>query len=330
MSTEPASAGPPLFAGNEAEAAARFAETRGKDPYPNIHPALLNTADLLDYIAATGMIYPFEEPADRSEMLKPASCGIRLAGDVVYWDTEPDGTPKKVEETLKPGGELILKRNSIVYVTLEPTLRLPDYIAARFNLTIRDIYRGVLVGTGPLVDPGFTGRLSLPLHNLTYNDYPIRGGEPLVWMEFTKISNNEKWQNHGPSHARVSSYEEFPKRKKNRSKVHDYLRYAWPTPITSSIPPLVQTAQHAAVSAREAVRRQQRIFAGLSAFGAAILVVAIAAMLVAVVGVIQDSNSDRQALTEKVRSLSSRVHRLEEHHQAIGQEKSDRRSARTR
>lgn len=311
MSTEPSSADPPLFARSEEEAADRFAGTRGQDPFPEIHPALLNTADLLDYIAATGMIFPFEEPADRSEMLKPASCGIRLAGDVVYWDTEEDGTAKKVEETLEPGGELILKRNSIVYVTLEPTLRLPDYIAARFNLTIRDIYRGLLVGTGPLVDPGFTGRLSLPLHNLTYNDYPIKGGEPLVWMEFTKISDNVKWQNPDHSRARVSQYEEFPKRKKKRRKVHDYLLYAWPTPITSSIPPLVQTAQAAAISARKAVGRQQRIFGGLSAFGAVVLVAAIAAMFVAVVGVINDSNSDREALTEKVNSLTAQIHRLE-------------------
>ena len=162
MSTETESAGPLHFAVSDEEAEARFEATRGADPFPDIQPALLNTADLLDYVAATGMIHPFEIPAEESEMLKPASCGIRLAGDVVYWDTEKVAE-QKVKRTLEPGEDLTLKRNSIVYVTLEPMLRLPDYIAARFNLTIRDIYRGILVGTGPLVDPGFTGRLSLPL-----------------------------------------------------------------------------------------------------------------------------------------------------------------------
>jgi deoxycytidine triphosphate deaminase len=174
MSPEPASAGPPRFAITDEEAEERFEATRGSDPFPGIAPALLNSADLLDYVAATGMIFPFAIPPKPEEMLKPASCAIRLGGEVVYWDTDAvsdpdsdeDSKPEKVKRVLKPGEELTLRRNSIVYVTLEPTLRLPDYIAARFNLTIRDIYRGILVGTGPLVDPGFTGRLSLPLHNL--------------------------------------------------------------------------------------------------------------------------------------------------------------------
>ena len=267
---------------------------------------------MLDYVATTGMIFPFDvEPDNPTQMLKPASCGIRLAGDVVYWDTETDGTPKKVERTLEIGEELLLKKNSIVYVTLAPTLRLPDYIAARFNLTIRDIYRGLLVGTGPLVDPGFTGRLSLPLHNLTFTDYPIRGGEPLVWMEFTKISPNSRWDNNGGPKERVSGYVRFPERKHDRRTVHDYLNYASSGPITSSIPPLVEKAETAATAARRAVRRQQIIFGGLSAFGALVLIVAITTMFVAVVSVINDSNSDRQALAGKVESLTHQVSELQ-------------------
>lgn len=300
----------PQFAGSDEEALERFSRTRGEDPFPDIPPALLNTADLLDYVATTGMIYPFDvEPDNPTQMLKPASCGIRLAGDVVYWDTETDGTPKKVERTLEIGEELLLKKNSIVYVTLAPTLRLPDYIAARFNLTIRDIYRGLLVGTGPLVDPGFTGRLSLPLHNLTFTDYPIRGGEPLVWMEFTKISPHSSWENAGPHGNRESSYVRFPKRKRERD-IHDYLNSAYPGPITSSIPPLIEGAKNSAKNAEDSVRHQQRIFTRLSIGAALLVALALAAIVVAVLGVVNDSNSERQALSEKVDSLTLQVHQL--------------------
>jgi deoxycytidine triphosphate deaminase len=318
MSTEPVSARPLRFANTEDEAEERFEATRGSDPFPGIAPALLNSADLLDYVAATGMIFPFSVPDKPEELLKPASCAIRLGGEVVYWDTDAvsdpdsdeDSKPTKVKRVLKPGEELILRRNSIVYVTLEPTLRMPDYIAARFNLTIRDIYRGILVGTGPLVDPGFSGRLSLPLHNLTYNDYTIEGGEPLVWMEFTKISPNDRWNDGGRVSQRAGEYVEFPSHKNKRGTVDDYLKHAYSSSITSSIPRLVTRAKAAAVAAEKSVRRQQRIFGGASVVGALVVVIAIAAMFVATVTVINDDNNSRSSISQEVNSLNHQVHEL--------------------
>lgn len=319
MSTGQPSAGSPRFAQNKDEAKERFAATRGTDPFPDVVPALLNSADLLDYVAATAMIYPFEVPDKPEETLKPASCAIRLGGEVVYWDTDTvaypdsdeDSKPRKVKRILEEGDELILRRNSIVYVTLEPTLRLPDYIAARFNLTIRDIYRGILVGTGPLVDPGFTGRLSLPLHNLTYNDYTIVGGEPLVWMEFTKISPNKRWEGETSDLPREGRYVEFPRVKNRRRSVDDYLRHAYPGSITSSIPRLVTRAKAAAVKAERTVRRFVRIVSGISAIGAVVVVASIAAVVVATVTVLHDDVNSRSDVSRKVDSLTRTIHRLE-------------------
>jgi deoxycytidine triphosphate deaminase len=106
-----------------------------------------------------------------------------------------------------PGESFELQENSIAFVTLEPMLRVPDYIALRFDLRIKNVYRGLLLGTGPIVDPGFEGRLSLPLHNLTTNSYRFRGGEDLIWMVFTKISPNDRWEPNGtPKSGRVGSY----------------------------------------------------------------------------------------------------------------------------
>jgi deoxycytidine triphosphate deaminase len=297
----------PPFAADDQEAARLSEETRSADPFPDIAPALLNSADLLEYIAATGMVHPFDvHPGNANEMLKPASCGMRLAGPVVYWEDAESELPVKVTRNLQRDEELKLGRNSIVYVTLEPVLRMPDYIAARFNLTIRDIYRGLLVGTGPLVDPGFTGRISVPLHNITCNTYTLRGGEPIAWMEFTKISPNERWTEHD-SHGRRSSYVPFPQRKLSRRTVEDYLSRAADGPITSSIPSSVGRTERSAAATRLAARRQVRIIGGFSVFALLAVVGALAAILVSVYSLVEDSNSSRSALTHQVDTLEHEV-----------------------
>ena len=76
---------------------------------------------------------------------------------------------------------------------MKEKFHLPEYIAARFNLHIRHVHKGILLGTGPLIDPGFSGKLLIPLHNLTDNDYKSKGGEGIIWVEFTKLSIHEFW-----------------------------------------------------------------------------------------------------------------------------------------
>ena len=83
---------------------------------------------------------------------------------------------------------VVIAANSIVFVECDLDFRLPDFLALRFNLHIRHVHRGLLLGTGPLVDPGYWGKLCIPLHNLTDEDYLIPRTEGLIWIEFTKTS----------------------------------------------------------------------------------------------------------------------------------------------
>jgi hypothetical protein len=149
----------PNFAASEAEAAQRFAATRSTDPLAHVPPALLNTADLLDYIAATGMIWPFNVPTDLDKVLKPASCAIPFAGRVIAWNPRPDRPDrlKRFDKELKPGEQLRLPHNSIVFITLEPYFRMPDYLAGRYNLTITNVYRGCWSGRGRSSIPALRG-----------------------------------------------------------------------------------------------------------------------------------------------------------------------------
>jgi hypothetical protein len=65
---------------------------------------------------------------------------------------------------------------------------LPHYIAARFDLAIEFIYQGILLGTGPQVDPGFQGYLSCPLHNISSAAVHIQMGQAFAKMDFAKTS----------------------------------------------------------------------------------------------------------------------------------------------
>jgi deoxycytidine triphosphate deaminase len=290
---------------SEEEARARFEATKSADPFPEIPPALLNTADLLDYIAATGMIYPFEVPDPPEKTLKPASCAIPVGGEWIYWPpTSESDDPAGNSGVLEPGKDLWLKPNSIVYVTLAPEFRIPDYIAARYNLRIKHIYRGILVGTGPLVDPGFHGQLSVPLHNLTSNSYRIRGGEPLVWMEFTKLSQNERWSTPTtPTPARHGQYVAFPDYKLKRQTVRDYVRHAHDGSIRSSIPEQIEGARKAAESAE----KQVRSFRNLSVVAALALVVALIALTFQALDFVSNATGEDKELRQEVRQLREEV-----------------------
>lgn len=172
---------------SDEEARKRYEIYRCKDPFPVVECALLNSADIFDYVAETGMIYPFEP-----KNLQGASYEVPIRGNVIWWDEESKEPNQKTLDN--PEDIFELKPNSIAFITLEPMFRIPDYLALRFNLKIVHVYKGLLLGTGPLVDPGFVGRLSIPLHNLTANAYTFKVGDGIIQMEFTKLSRNSEWQ----------------------------------------------------------------------------------------------------------------------------------------
>jgi len=165
---------------DEDEVIRRFNRYKKVDPFPSIPPSLLNGADIADYVAATAMVCPFYEGK-----LKSGSYEAAIFGTCYWWDDADEKQEVKLE---KETDRFELKPNSLVYVQVEPTFRLPDYIALRFNLKISHVHRGILLGTGPLIDPGYEGKLLIPLHNFSNNSYMLKGKEALIWIEFTKLS----------------------------------------------------------------------------------------------------------------------------------------------
>lgn len=207
----------------------RFQLFKDYDPFLSIPPALLSAGHIASYAITTGMIEPFE----RGQLTKPATYLVKVEGECRYRDKNGklvsfylSKNPQARADHRDVRDRVKLAPNSVCFLTLAPEFRMPAYIGARFNLLIRDVYRGLLVGTGPLVDPGFTGRLSIPIHNFTNLEYVIRAEEGLVYFEFTKLT----WSNPSPPRpiqpwilAPIDDQPPFPASKAKRRTLDDYL-----------------------------------------------------------------------------------------------------------
>lgn len=117
----------------------------------------------------------------KQENLRPASYTLRVGDD--YIDSEGNKRCLTEEEDT-----IVFKKNSIVFVSTKEKLDLPYYVIARFNLRVNWVYDGILLGTGPQVDPGFTGFLSCPLYNLTNSDITIRREQDFATIDFEKTT----------------------------------------------------------------------------------------------------------------------------------------------
>lgn len=253
--------------------------TFANDPFPEIPPALLNSADIQAYQEACGLVQGETFSLDR---LKAASYEIPCLGDVYWWDENNDRQQARIED----GRPFKIKKNSIVYVCPDAKFALPDFIAMRFNLTINLVHRGLLLGTGPLVDPGFQGRLLIPLHNLTSQDIPIDSNDGLIWVEFTKLSPltdaSSMESVHGSNRYK---FKDFPSKKRNREVAH-YFKEASGGPFRSSLTALLGAA--------ELLDEKFGRYAFWGAIGGAIaiatLVVTVIAFWMQSAGVLRDAN----------------------------------------
>jgi deoxycytidine triphosphate deaminase/uncharacterized coiled-coil protein SlyX len=295
------------FQRTDEQAKERYDFWVSRDPFPDIPPALLHSADVSDYARLTGMIHEF-----KLEHLKASSYEVCIGDRYIYWD----GQGKKKSQPLRPGQEFDLDPNSIIFVKTEEKFRLPHYIAARFNLRITNVHRGLLLGTGPLVDPGFAGHLLVPLHNLTTNQYRFRCGEKFAWFEFTKVSPHESWSRDCGRIPRQGKYVPFPERKRYLDP-GDYLDKALGDvasgEIRSSIPQSILVAEQSAEKAAknaETARRDatdaktyavwvRNIATGVGALAAAGVIAATASVIVATWQIISQTQHEVAEIAAK-------------------------------
>jgi len=301
---------------SDKDAENRYNTYKYKDPYPGISSALLNSDDLRKYVKTTGMIYPFELSEEKDNNDEWVTYPIKIGDKCYYWDE--DGISKCAD--LKENEEFELKKNSIVFVELEPKFRVPYYIVLRFNLKIKHIYKGLLLGTGPIIDPGFQGKIYIPLHNFTSNNYKFRRGEELIEMEFTKISVKNEWSN----------------RKKNNDKkihcFHDYIEKALKDNISEKGSLVVKNAlpveikeQQKKLSFQDKILEEQeeklkneleetKKFRNLGLLGGMMAVIAIS---ISIIGIHISESMRYDSLISQTSALEATVKQLEDHKKRI-------------
>lgn len=197
------------------------------DPFGDLAPSLLTAEQIANYARAAAIVYPFDERS-----VKGATYEVGISGNIYYWD---ENSRKHIlSVNAQPGGEVELQPNSISFVETDVEFRLPHYLAARFNLHIKLVHRGLLLGTGPLVDPGFRGKLLIPLHNLTNERYTISAGEKIVWVEFSKTLFGAKSAEAGYE-TKPWDFRLFPPEKRWLSAAHYLQKANAGNPIVSSI-----------------------------------------------------------------------------------------------
>jgi deoxycytidine triphosphate deaminase len=164
----------------------------------------INTYSFDDDIIEAGMLsspqiaycqerYQIIDGYDES-CLSSATYHMRIGGHVIAWENG-----KKNEFTLaeddnpikKKRSSIDLQPNSLTYVTTIEQFNLPKDIIARFNLKSKWVHKGLLLGTGPIVDPEFKGELLIPLHNFSSQLVRIEFEEKIISVEFTKTLNPE-------------------------------------------------------------------------------------------------------------------------------------------
>jgi deoxycytidine triphosphate deaminase len=290
---------------DEAEAIERSRLFRCRDPFPSVPRALLSSVEIQEYNRVTAMLHPFYP-----DNLKSASYQAYLGGRYIFWDKEN----KCHDNYVKRGDFCNLPANTIGFFEIEPTFRLPNYIALRFNLRITHVHRGLLLGTGPLVDPGFQGRLLIPVHNLTDSDYDMDTNEALIWIEFTKTTYGLAWPE--GIRSKEGKFYGFPKHNLNL-KPENYLTKANKgNPIRSSISGFVarttKLTDEARMTADDAKRSSRRIEFG----GFAIL-------LVTAVGILWGGYSLLMSANTLVASVSVYIGSLKEESQKLKKKVSD-------
>lgn len=162
----------------------KYNDFKSKDPFPQISDSLLNFIDISMYALTTGMLDPFIP-----EKLTGVTYTCCFSGKYARYNRCNQMETKELAD----GETLQILPNSVTYLEIGTYFRVPHYMVFRFNLKVHNVYKGLLLGTGPIIDPGYKGKIFIPLHNLTANTYIITKGADLISVEFTKLDRDNDW-----------------------------------------------------------------------------------------------------------------------------------------
>jgi deoxycytidine triphosphate deaminase len=140
----------------------------------DIFPGMLSSPQIYYYVLRYKIIENFD-----LKYLKSAIYQMRLGSFAVRWEDSKEINFKLGDIENKEEGvvtNLVFKPNSLTFVTTIEKFNLRKDIIARFNLKSKWILKGLLLGTGPIVDPEFNSNLCIPIHNFSNQPIKVRYG----------------------------------------------------------------------------------------------------------------------------------------------------------
>lgn len=152
-----------------------------------VPPGMLSSPHIRYYIEKYELFDGYEESC-----LEPASYNMRIGGPVLTWygDTTIEFTLGDDEDENRHMHKSVTFRpNSLTFVTTIERFQLPKDIIARFNLKSKWVHQGLLLGTGPIVDPQLHAHLLIPVHNFSSQALTLKFKEEFISVEFTKTLN---------------------------------------------------------------------------------------------------------------------------------------------
>ncbi|HEY9091898.1 hypothetical protein [Parasphingorhabdus sp.] len=264
--------------------------------------SLLCAEDIVKVVMETGLIAPFFVGGGRNSRIKSAAYEGRI-GDKAYIYNEQNELERIFDREVND--YLKVPRNQIVFVECDLEFRLPQFIALRFNLQIQHVHRGLLLGTGPLIDPGFWGKLCIPLHNLTDEDYFIPKDNGLIWLEFTKTTSSPAGIEHPVGRPPLGGgfmddIEDFLHKASRQFGVKG-------VPIRSALPTMFNKSEKAAAKAERSATSMRNI--GFVAGGAAII--GLIGLIIGIVGLwysyYSDMSKQFEIVRPKIESLETEI-----------------------
>jgi len=287
-------------------------------------PVLL-AEEIREYITKYGLLIANDF---YSKNLKGASYAMRPAPDYKAWRFRENG--EKV--TLYKGKDLNHKYyyevppNSLVYIRLLQKLRLPYYIIGRFNLKVTYTYKGLLLGTGPQVDPGYEEYLNIPLHNFTESHIKIYLDKSFVSIDFVRTAPLQLGEKIPKSRAEFldeknNEWEELrlklcpqPIKKLRRNEIEDYVEEERPSSFLGGFVPKLEENEKRINESLKKVDRRNYLNWG-------IMVALILALLTAIYMtyshldmkventklIIYQEVKERASLSEQLRNLEQRI-----------------------
>jgi dCTP deaminase len=144
-----------------------------------------------------------------SNSLEPASYDMRV-GDMAITKSER----VKVEEA----GQVVIPRGETAVIYPMETVGLDETLVARFGLVSKCARRGLILLSGPQIDPGYHGRLEVTVFNCGNSAVHLAYGEKFVTIEFDRLSTPASRPYDGPYQGRSPASGEILETVQTRKK----------------------------------------------------------------------------------------------------------------